>query len=166
MYEPWNENTNETMCYRIIVKMYLIILQKKIKNGLDRCVKKRYEEFCYTMKTYWTGFCPSVLLVFAVVEIRGHLSDSVYSLREDGLLCLSVSGDNEDSITVDGHLVQRPAEQLVWTRILLDVGRLLSGIFVEIVWVSLYHSPRWVSTSWEPGSIILISLDIDKTSPD
>ena len=64
-----------------------------------------------------------MLLVFAVVEIRGHLSDSVYSLREDGLLCLSVSGDNEDSITVDGHLVQRLAEQLVWTHSLLDLGR-------------------------------------------
>ena len=142
MYEPWNENTNETMCYRIIVEIYLLILQNKIKNGLVRYVKERYETFRYTMKTYWTGFCPSVLLVFAVVGTRGHLSNSVYSLRDDGLLCLSVSGDNEDSITVDGHLVQRSAEQLVWTRILLDVGRLLSGIFVEIVRVSLYHFPE------------------------
>ena len=56
----------------------------------------------------------------------------------------------------DGHLVQRLAEQLVWTSSLPDVGRLLSGIIVEIVRFSLYHSPRCMGTSWKPCSIILI----------
>ena len=94
---------------------------------LIRYVKARYETFCYIMKIYITGCCPSVLFMFLACwwfccgGDSGSLSVSVYSLREDGLPYLWASQDSEDSVTADGHSVQRLAEHLVWTRSLLDV---------------------------------------------
>ena len=56
-----------------------------------RYVKERYETFCYTIRTYKIGICPSVLFVFLAGwwfccgGDSGPLSVSVYSLTEDGL---------------------------------------------------------------------------------